>query len=238
MNKYKIRFLQAFFLLLTLIGLYYFDPIGLIVALTLYFFLETFVGNATLHRYYGHRSFEMVKWKEHILRWLAHHIGVGSVLGWTGHHRWHHKYSDTDKDLHSPTKQGIFHILFGIWDANIPRSMVKDLLKDQDIIWWHKNYFNYHICVILFFTLISPWMLIYVYAMPNLMCLLSGYVIAIFPHLNGEVKNDRFTEFVTFGEGGHLNHHNNPKNHRFSDNDISAFIIEKFLMENKKWNLT
>lgn len=230
MRKYRIRFLQAFFAFLTLVGLYVFDPLGILIAFLLYFLLETFVGNATLHRYYGHRSFVMNKKFEPTLRWLAHHIGVGSVLGWAGHHRWHHQYSDTDKDLHSPTKQGIPHILFGIWDANIPRSMVKDLLKDNNLLWWHKNYFTYHLSVIILLTVISPWALIYIYGMPNLMSLLSGYIIAILPHKTGEVKNDFITELLTFGEGGHLNHHNNPQNYRFSKNDITANIIEKYLM--------
>jgi len=228
MNKYKIRILQGFFLVVSLIGLW-FDPASVLISIIIYFFLETFVGNATLHRFYGHRSFAMTTWKENILCWLAHHIGVGSVLGWTGHHRWHHKYSDTEKDLHSPTVQGIPHILFGVWEVAIPRSMVKDLLTDNKIIWWHKNYFKYHLAVILSLSVLSPWALVFVYALPNLLCLLSGYAIAILPHRTGEVKNDLLTEIVTFGEGGHGYHHENPKDYRFSKNDITAFVIERFL---------
>ena len=87
MKKYKIRLLQRFFLLAGITGIAYYGFFGLLLSLGIYVFLEVFVGNATLHRYYGHRSFEMALWKERILRWLAHHIGVGSVLGWTGHHR-------------------------------------------------------------------------------------------------------------------------------------------------------
>lgn len=229
MKKYRIRILQGFFLTAGVLGIAYYGLQGLLVSLLLYVLLEIFVGNATLHRYYGHRSFEMASWKERILRWLAHHIGVGSVLGWTGHHRWHHKYSDTEHDLHSPTKQGIMHILFGIWDANIPRNMVKDLLVDKNIIWWHKNYFRYHVTVIVLLAVISPWALVFVYALPNLFCLLSGYAIAILPHRSGEVKNDILTEILTFGEGAHEYHHDNPKEYKFSKYDITAFAINKFL---------
>lgn len=229
MNKYKIRILQAFFLFAGLTGIIYYGFSGLIISGILYILLEIFVGNATLHRYYGHRSFEMISSKESILRWLAHHIGVGSVIGWTGHHRWHHKYSDTDKDLHSPTKQGIAHILFGVWDANIPRSMVKDLLKDSKLIWWHKNYFKYHTAVILLLALVSPWALVFVYAIPNLLCLFSGYVIAILPHLSGEAKNNLITDLVTFGEGNHKFHHDNPNAYKFGKYDITGIAIDNFL---------
>lgn len=229
MNKYKIRLLQLFFLLAGITGIAYYGFFGLLLSLGIYVFLEVFVGNATLHRYYGHRSFEMALWKERILRWLAHHIGVGSVLGWAGHHRWHHKYSDTDKDLHSPTVQGIPHILFGVWDANIPRKMVADLLADKNIIWWHKNYFRYHAFVIISLAIVSPYALVFVYALPNLFCLLSGYAIAIFPHITGEVKNSVITEILTLGEGGHGYHHDNPKDYRFSKFDITALAIDLFL---------
>jgi len=229
MNKYKIRILQLFFLLTTLVGISYYGPFSLILSGVLYVLFEVFVGNATLHRYYGHRSFEMSYNKESILRWLAHHIGVGSVIGWTGHHRWHHKYSDTDKDLHSPTKQGILHILFGVWDANIPRSMIKDLLRDQSLIWWHKNYFKYHIGVIVTLGIVSPWMLVFVYAIPNLLCLISGYILAIVPHMTGEVKNNLITDIVTLGEGNHKFHHDNPNAYRFGKYDITGIVIDKFL---------
>lgn len=229
MNKYKIRFLQLFFLIASVLGVIYYGLWPTLLSIAIYAFLEIFVGNATLHRYYGHRSFEMAPWKETILRWLAHHIGVGSVLGWAGHHRWHHKYSDTEHDLHSPTVQGIWHILFGVWDANIPRKMVSDLLKDQNLIWWHKNYFKYHMLVIVLLAILSPFALVFVYALPNLLCLCSGYVIAILPHRTGEVKNDWITEVLTFGEGFHLNHHNDSSTYRFSKYDLTAFCIERFL---------
>ena len=229
MNKYKIRILQAFFVLTGLVGIIYYGFTGLIVSGILYILLEVFVGNATLNRYYGHRSFKMSYNKERILRWLAHHIGVGSVIGWSGHHRLHHKYSDTDEDLHSPTKQGIAHIIFGVWDANIPRNMIRDLLADKNLIWWHKNYFKYHIAIIIFLSIVSPWSLAFIYAIPNLCCLISGYIIAILPHMSGEAKNNFITEILTLGEGNHKFHHDYPNEYKFGKYDITGFVINKFL---------
>ncbi len=132
-------------------------------------------------------------------------------------------------DLHSPTANGIFHILFGIWGANIPRSMIKDLLFRKDLLWWHRNYFRYHTFLFLLLLLISPWALVFVYAVPNFLCLCSGYVIAILPHSSGTVKNSLTTELLTFGEGWHAYHHENPSQYRFNRFDFTAWVIDVFL---------
>lgn len=231
MNKYKIRILQGFLLLFSVSGLMVFNPKSLIISLLVYIFLETFVGNATLHRFYGHRAFRMKPWKKNIMTWLAHHICVGSVLGWTGQHRWHHMYSDTEKDLHSPTKNGILHILFGIWEISLPRSLISDLLIDKKLLWWHRNYFRYHVVLLIVLLFLSPWALVFLYAIPNILCLFSGYIIAILPHLDGEVKNSRLTEIFTFGEGWHKYHHDNPQSYRFSKHDLTAVVIDLFLKD-------
>lgn len=225
----KIGYLHLLILLISILGLYFYGIGGLWLTITLYLFLEIFVGNATMHRFYGHRSFKMASWKETILRWLAHHIGIGSVIGWVGYHRWHHKYSDTEKDIHSPKIQGIGHILFGSWKARIPPKLVNDLVKDKNLIWWHKNYYAYHTAVILTLLMLSPYALVFAYALPNLLCLLSAYAIAIFPHLEGEAKNDLFTEIITFGEGNHKYHHDNPSEYRYSKYDVTGIAIKTFL---------
>ncbi len=220
-----------FFCLLTSIGIFVYGFHNILWSLTIYFFLEVFVGNATLHRYFGHNAFEMRPSLRPIFIWLAHHIGVGSVLGWVGHHRWHHEHSDTPLDLHSPKINGVFHILFGTWNANIPRKMVKDLLEQPGLLWWHKNYFKYHLVLIFTLLLFSPWALCFVYALPNLLCLFSGYLIAILPHWQGHLSNSFVTEVFTFGEGWHKNHHENAKAYRFHKFDLTALGIDILLKQ-------
>lgn len=231
MNRYKIRMLQCATAIFSVYGVLTGKASSLLVSLLIYIFLEIFVGNATLHRFYGHRSFEMQNWKKMILTWLAHHIAVGSILGWAGHHRWHHAHSDTANDIHSPRYNGIFHILFGAWKVNIPRKLISDLITDDHLRWWHKNYFRYHLVVIGVFSLLSPWALLFIYAIPNTMCLLSGYAIAIIPHLSGKAKNSLLTEILTFGEGWHDHHHNFPDKYKFSKFDITGLAITLFLIK-------
>lgn len=244
-NNNQIRLLQLFFLIVTLVSLLYVSIEWIIVGILAYAFLETFAGNIALHRYYGHNSFETSAFWQTIFRFLAHYIGVGSVISWVGQHRYHHLHSDTDIDVHSPRHQGIWKIMFGIWQVKIERSMIKDVLKDKKLSWWNKNYWNFHLCLILFYSVIdilfSTHTLFALYAMPNLMCLLSGYVLAIVTHYHGyktynigdEATNSWIANIYTLGEGWHNNHHAHPKRLRQGEKwwewDLPAFIIERVI---------
>ena len=227
-NKYKIRFLQMIFFLAFCASIFL-DPVLLFVSLGIYCFLEIFIGNATLHRFYGHKSFTMNPYFIPFARWLCHHIGVGSVIGWVGHHRLHHLHSDTIDDIHSPKYQGIVHILFKCWDVNIPRSLIKDVLSDKNLVWWHRNYFTYHFVVGLCLILVDIKLFIYVYCVPNFFCLLSGYILAIVPHVSGRAENSIMADIVTFGEGWHKFHHDNPNEFLFSKWDLTGLAIWIFL---------
>lgn len=244
-KNYQIRLLQLFFLIITVSTLFFTTIEWIILGLFMYAMLETFGGNIGLHRYYGHKSFETSQSWQRIFRFLTHYIGVGSVVSWVGQHRYHHLHSDTERDVHSPTHQGIWQILFGIWNVKIERSMIKDVLKDKKLMWWNNNYWTFHICFIIFYIVLdltfNTYTLFALYAMPNLMCLLSGYVLAIVTHNHGyktydigdEATNSWIANLYTLGEGWHNNHHANPKNLRQGEKwwewDLPAFLVERFI---------
>ena len=59
------------------------------------------------------------------------------VLWWASHHRWHHKYSDTPKDVHSAKLRGFWYSHIGWimgpeWDKT-DRSMIGDLAKFPEL---------------------------------------------------------------------------------------------------------
>lgn len=228
-RKYWSRYLHLLFFAGFAIA-FFLAPQYLLYTLIIYIFSEIFGGNAGLHRYFGHRAFTTGPLRARFLRWITHHIGMTSVIAWVGHHRWHHEHSDTDHDIHSPTKNGLWSIIGGIPDVHIPPRYVKDLLTSE-LKWWHKNFFVYHIAVIVILFLIHPYVLIYGYLAPNFMCLLSGMFIAYFPHRTGKVKNSVITEIYTLGEGWHLFHHDNPREYRFSKTDVTGWIIHFLLKE-------
>lgn len=220
--NYQIRVLQYFFLAVTLYGLFTAPWAWIIVGGLAYVFLETIGGNIALHRYYGHRSFKTTPGWERVFRFFGHYVGVGSIISWVGQHRHHHKHSDKEGDVHDFRAAGLWHILFGVWHVSINRSLIRDVIRDEKLMWWHERYWKFHILLILFYTAIDlyfgTYTLFALYAFPNLMCLMSGYVLIVLTHYHGYQRyetadhstNSWLANILTLGEGWHNNHHAYP----------------------------
>ena len=250
-TKHKTRLLQLFYLLGSLY-LIVVAPQQILLGLVAYVFLETFAGNIGLHRYFGHRSFHCKPWVHNFLLFLGHYIGVGSVLSWVGQHRYHHMHSDTPEDVHSPYFQGLKTIFFGQWSLQVKPSSIKELTKDKTLVFWHRNYFKFHALIVLFWIAVDNFLgtyyLLTFYCFPNLMCLFSGYVLAVITHWHGYrtyETNDRSTNswianILTLGEGWHNNHHANPQRlfqgEKWYEWDLPALVI-KYLLATKKQTL-
>lgn len=246
-KNYQIRMLQLIFLFITLFFIFHVSAIWIGVSIGCYILLETFGGNIGLHRYYGHRSFKTTPVWDLILRVASHYIGVSSVISWVGQHRYHHKYSDTPSDVHCPRNTGIFHILFGIWHVKIERNMIRDVMADKKLLWWHHYYFPIHIIYMIVLLCVdlycNTYFLFAIYAFPNLLCLISGYVLATITHWHGykthyinsydQSTNSWLANIYTLGEGWHNNHHAYPSRIRQGEQpwewDLPAFIIENIL---------
>ena len=101
---------------------------------------------AGYHRIFAHNNYpNLPRWKENALLLLGTLSGQGSSITWSAIHRgYHHNHSDTDRDLHSPTK-GIYHAFFGwatkINEANpiVNLKYAVNLLRKPNHIWFHKH---------------------------------------------------------------------------------------------------
>ena len=241
----KTRLLQAVFFITSVYGVIAFPNVYTLIGICMYALLETFAGNIGLHRYFGHRSFEMKPPLKPLFRFLCHYIGVGSVISWTGQHRWHHLYSDTVRDVHSPYYQGIFKIIFGTWNLKVERKMIADVIQDKNLVFWHKKYFQFHFLassILLSADFILKTKLFYsLYALPCFMCLISGYVLAVLAHCHGyqtystkdQSRNSWIVNIYTLGEGWHNNHHAHPERLQQGELwwewDLPAWIARRFL---------
>lgn len=218
----KIRALQYLFFFSTLYALLVLPGSVSVLALIVYAFLETIGGNIGLHRYLGHNSFETTKFIRRFLIFFAHYIGVGSALSWIGQHRIHHRYADTNKDVHSPYTNNTLDVIFGFWKTSIPKKLIEKELKTTDILWYHKNYFKLHTCIIFGYLLFDSYfntnLFFILYAIPNFLCLMSGYILAYVTHYHGyksydtrdNSTNSWIANILTLGEGWHNNHHKYP----------------------------
>lgn len=240
-DYHKIRILQGLLLIFSIWGFMSFDLQYTILGILVYCFLETIGGNIGLHRYFCHKQFTTKKIYHHLLMFFSHYIAVGSVLSWVGQHRWHHDNADTKKDQHSPYFKSLINIFFGVWEMNIPRKYVKDVVKDKTLLLWHRNYFMFHYIIIVILAIMGFEYLYFLYALPCIMCLISGYVLATVTHYHGyrtyntndHSTNSWIANIYTLGEGWHNNHHAFPTRIRQGEKkgewDLPAYIIERFL---------
>ena len=242
-NGLKIRILQYLFFFSTIYAIFLMPGYILLTSLLTYGFLVTVGGNIGLHRYFGHNSFETSTAIRSILLFFSNYIGVGSIISWVGQHRIHHSYADTDKDIHSPYTNNIIKTIFGLWTVNISKKLIIKESKQKDIVWYHKNYFKFHLFIISFWLILdfsmNTSLFFIMYAIPGFLCLLSGYILAFLTHYHGyqtykvddKSTNSWIANILTLGEGWHNNHHKHPHlwdtkvlNHEW---DLPAFIIKK-----------
>lgn len=203
------------------------------------------------HRYFSHRSFKTNKITETILGLAATLSTTGSILHYSLIHRYHHTYSDTEKDMHSPANGDSWRIWFGMLDTNKTSKLdprkIKDLLGIKSVKFFQNYYWPTIVLYVFILYLADPILVILCYMLP---VGYSKFCTGIQGTLNHKIgyrnfdTNDNSTNnlilnIITLGEGSHNNHHYNQGNYNFGftgkikEFDFSAFIIKTFL-ENKK----
>jgi len=181
---------------------------------------------AGYHRLFSHKGFEVSKLMKRFILWCGVISGQGSPILWVAIHRGgHHRYSDTEKDPHSP-KDGFWHSYI-LWmiklkegDVN-PKGAV-DLLRDPDMIFAHKHY---HLILWLShaaLALINFDLWLYTMGLPAFLTLHAFCMQTSVVHYtklgykNYETKDDSMNVpwlwILTQGECWHNNHHGDAKN--------------------------
>ena len=217
------------------------------------YFLFGCVGMAIgLHRYWGHKAFEMPKWKERIMTTFSVFNGYGSIFPWVMiHERGHHKNSDREDDPHSPL-QGFWHA-FLTWhreqkyfDKHIDRRTLVTYIRREFVTDKYYTFLNdYHIAInygtfaltwLLFgweVALYGIWFGIWATLMnTSLVTALSHY--SWFGYRNFDTPdnsvNNRVGAILTFGEMLHNNHHRHwratSNSQHWSEIDISGWVIK------------
>lgn len=228
--------------------------ISLVTALFLYVFRMFFV-TAVRHRYFSHRSYEIPSRKvQFIFAFLCTLDIQQGVVWWASHHREHHSYSDTEKDVHSAFLRGIWwsHMGWLLCRKYQPtqRERVRDLEKFSELVWLGKRPQVYLAPTILGITcfLLGTY-LGKEYGTSGLDMLLVGFfsstfflyhgtfAINSFAHLFGTTryetgeksKNNFFLAIITLGEGWHNNHHHSQgrekQGEKWWEIDISHMIL-------------
>lgn len=115
-----VSFVQADKLLVFLLGILLYYPLHSI---------GTVIG---YHKLLSHRSFEPRPGVMIMCSIVGMISFSGHPLAWAATHRLHHKYADTDRDPHSPTKGRLHAYYTWVWSYEMPEAdkfIVKDLVR-------------------------------------------------------------------------------------------------------------
>lgn len=191
----------------------------LLLALGLYYARMFFV-TAGYHRYFSHRSFKTSRSAQFALAFLAMTSAQKGVLWWAAHHRNHHRLSDTEDDLHSPTQQGFWwaHVGWVLSRRNDEThvDMVRDYYKYPELRWLNQHFLvpPFVLAVVLF--LVGGWgWLIWGFFISTVMLWHGSFMVNSLAHLFGKrryqtkdtSRNSFLLSLITMGEGWHNNHH-------------------------------
>ncbi len=232
-----------------------FTPISALdvtVGVALYWIRMFFVTGA-YHRYFSHRTYKTSRWFQFVLAFGAMTSSQKGVLWWAAHHRTHHKFSDTDKDVHSPLKRGFWYAQVGwLFDRTEETDFdkVKDLAKFPELVFLNRHWWIpptlLGLAVFLTMGLSGLW----VAFMASTVFVWHGtFTINSLTHLFGrkvypsgdESRNSAILAFVTMGEGWHNNHHyyqaSTRQGFRWWQFDFTYYILKMLSWVGLVWDL-
>jgi len=220
---------QLSFILVYFVG---FSWVALIAAL-FFCYIRIFAIGAFYHRYFSHRAYKTNRfWQAIFAIWGACSMQRGP-LWWASHHRDHHRWTDTEKDPHSPVISGFWwsHIGWVLSSKNFyyDTKNISDLMKFPELVFIDRMHL---FIVTVFAALIYYFGVLLNYLAPSLgtsgwQMLVWGFFISTiflfhitvsinsFAHIVGSrtydtkdhSKNNFLLALLTFGEGWHNNHH-------------------------------
>lgn len=211
-----------------------------VIACVAMYVLRMFGVTAGYHRYFSHRSYQMSRPMQFAMAWLATSSTQMGPLWWASHHRYHHMYSDTASDVHSPIMRTIYWahcgwILCKKYMQTI-HKLIKDFEKYPELVWLNK----WHVVpgallavkMFLLGMALETWapqlgtngpqMLIWGFFVSTVFLYHGTFTINSFCHLmgnrryntNDSSRNSWILAIITLGEGWHNNHHRYPASER------------------------
>jgi stearoyl-CoA desaturase (delta-9 desaturase) len=185
--------------------------------------LRIFAITAGYHRYFAHRSYATGRGFQLVLAVLGCTAAQKGPLWWAGHHRDHHRYSDTPDDVHSPVQRGFWWshvgwILCTRYDATPPHRM-RDFARFPELRWldrWHLvPAVAYAALLTLAFGLPG---LMWGFFVATVLTWHGTFLVNSLAHVVGrrryatgdDSRNSLVIALLTFGEGWHNNHHHYP----------------------------
>ena len=175
---------------------------------------------AGYHRYFAHRAYRAGRGMQLFLAVLGCTAVQKGPLWWAGHHRDHHRWSDTPRDVHSPVQSGFWwsHVgwfLSRKYDA-APLARIKDFARFPELRWLDRFHvvppIAYATALFLAFGLPG---LMWGFFVATVLTWHGTFLVNSLAHVIGrrryatadESRNSALIALLTLGEGWHNNHH-------------------------------
>jgi stearoyl-CoA desaturase (delta-9 desaturase) len=226
--------------------------VGVAVAL---YGVRMFALTGFYHRYFSHRTFETSRPWQFVFAVLGSSAVQRGPLWWAAHHRKHHRYTDGERDVHSPRQHGLLwsHTLWFLTRTNFRTDMkaVPDLARYPELRWLDR--FDVLVPFALAVSLYvlgaaleawapglgttGPQLLVWGFCISTVVLYHATYTINSLAHRFGrrryETRDDSRNNFllalITFGEGWHNNHHYYPASTRqgfyWWEIDLTYYIL-------------
>jgi stearoyl-CoA desaturase (delta-9 desaturase) len=195
------------------------------ICFLMYYSMTTLGSTVGYHRIATHNIVAtnwLFKW---ICIFFGHIVTYGSIISWAAQHREHHRYTDTEKDPHSPKYKGWFycHFLTPLGPKN-PKYVV-DMLRDPAYKFQHRYYWHLLLVWIAVLYVIDPFAVVYAWLAPSFIAKVCiGFSLSL-SHRDNKPHNDFILGLVSGGECFHKSHHDDPKRIIWDKWDAGGQII-------------
>ncbi len=190
------------------------------------FWARMFFITAGYHRYFSHKSYKLGRVSQAVMAFGAQTSAQKGVLWWAAHHRDHHRFSDTEKDIHSPRK-GFWwsHVGWILCDRYGPTKYdgIKDFARYPELVWLNRHDWVAPWSLAAVCYLVGGWSgLVVGFFWSTVMTWHSTFAVNSLAHVFGRrrydttdtSRNSLLVALLTGGEGWHNNHHHYPSSAR------------------------
>ncbi|CAF1934127.1 hypothetical protein Bca4012_074076 [Brassica carinata] len=174
------------------------------------------------HRNLSHRSFVLPKWLEYLFAWCGTLAFQGDPIEWVSNHRYHHQYSDTDRDPHTPLHGFWFSYFLWIFDTGSilqncgGEQNAADLVRQPFYRFLQRTWILNNLALSLLLYIFGGFpFLVWGVGVRTVFVLHSTFLMTAASHTWGTQpwktgdlsKNTWWLAIVTLGESWHNNHH-------------------------------
>ena len=197
---------------------------------------------AGYHRYFAHRAYRLARVPQFLLAFGGLMAAQKGPLWWAGNHRDHHRYTDTERDPHTPQKgfwwSHIGWVMCGKYSVRGNNDRIRDFASYPELRFLDKQ------------DWIGPWTAgVFAYVVGGWSGLVLGFFgstvllwhatfsVNSFSHVLGSrryrtpdtSKNNPVVAVMTLGEGWHNNHHHHPacarQGFKWWEIDVTYYVL-------------